>query len=179
MVMAINDWINKPNALRNIPEKTFQELLPILSAQLSEVDYHYSYSNEELRQDWQKLLQYKKTSLITAAQTRPGMKLCEHFFPNFFDITNSKGDRFKKHWNAQDLKKVIQWNRSSHSTPYLSEMRRGVNFCCGLTKNTMYRPHLAKTIVSHFKANTVFDPCCGWGGRMLGAVAAGGKIYWL
>lgn len=58
--MAINDWINKPNALRNIPEKTFQELLPILSAQLSEVDYHYSYSNEELRQDWQKLLQYKK-----------------------------------------------------------------------------------------------------------------------
>lgn len=175
MVMTINDWLNKPNALREISDEEFQEILSVLAAQLAEVDYHYNYSEVELRQDWKKLLQYNKNDLITAAQVRPGMKLCEHFFPNFFDIVNSKGDGFKKYWNARDLEKVIKWNRSSHSTPYLSEMRRGISFCYGLTKNTMYRPHLAKTIVSHFKAKSVFDPCCGWGGRMLGTVAAGAK----
>ncbi len=167
------EWINKPNALRNLSEEEFQSLLPTLAEELAAIDYHYSYSDEELRQDWKKLCSYNKPDLITASQTRPGMKLCEHFFPNFFDIVNSKGQGFKQFWNAVDLQKVIKWNRSSHSTPYLSEMRRGISFCYGLTKNTMYRPHLAKTIVSHFKVKTVFDPCCGWGGRMLGTVAAG------
>lgn len=54
-------------------------------------------------------------------------------------------------------------------------MKRGVNFCYGLTKNTMYRPHLAKTICKYYNASTVFDPCCGWGGHLLGTVAAGAK----
>ena len=57
-------------------------------------------------------------------------------------------------------------------TPFLSELRRGVYFCCGLTKNTMYRPHMSKLICSKFARRVVLDPCCGWGGRMLGALAA-------
>lgn len=106
------------------------------------------------------------------------MKLCEHFFPNFFDILSPKREGFKTHWNEQDLQKVIKWNRKSHySTPYLSEMRRGVNFCYGLTKNTMYRPHLAKMIYDYYRPTWVLDPCCGWGGRMLGVVANGAKYY--
>jgi tRNA1(Val) A37 N6-methylase TrmN6 len=39
----------------------------------------------------------------------------------------------------------------------------------------MFRPHLAKMIVAKYGAKVVLDPCCGWGGRMLGTVAAGAK----
>jgi DNA modification methylase len=39
----------------------------------------------------------------------------------------------------------------------------------------MFRPHLAKAIVSSYPGETVLDPCAGWGGRMLGTVAAGKK----
>lgn len=39
----------------------------------------------------------------------------------------------------------------------------------------MFRPHLAKTIISAFDGDTVLDPCAGWGGRLLGTVAAGKK----
>lgn len=173
--MEIQEWLNKPNALRKLSVEEFENLLPSLAYQLSNISYLYSYSENELRQDWNKLLSYKFSSFITAAQVRPGMKLCEHFFPNFFDIYSASGKNFKQFWNEHDLQKVIKWNRSSHSTPYLSEMRRGISFCFGLTKNTMYRPHLAKIICEHYQAKKVFDPCCGWGGRMLGAVAAGAR----
>jgi hypothetical protein len=37
----------------------------------------------------------------------------------------------------------------------------------------MYRPTLAKIICDYFKPSVVYDPCAGWGGRMIGAVASG------
>ena len=169
----IYDFLNKPNTLRNLSDEMFEEYLPELAQQLSQVDYHFNYSNDELMEDWKKLQKYFNKDFGTAAQTRPGMKLCEHFFPNFFNIKNSKGQTFKDYWVPDKLQKVIRWNRSSHSTPYLSEMRRGVIFCNGLTKNTMYRPHLAKMINMYYQSINTVDPCCGWGGRLLGTVAAG------
>lgn len=169
----IYDFLNKPNTLRALSNEDFEKYLPDLAQQLSQVDYHFNYSNDELLNDWEKLKKYTNNGFSTAAQTRPGMKLCEHFFPNFFDIKNSKGIGFKDYWTGEKLQKVIRWNRQSHSTPYLSEMRRGVIFCNGLTKNTMYRPHLAKMINLYYKSNNTIDSCCGWGGRLLGTIAAG------
>ena len=146
-----------------------------MAEELAKVDYHYFYSEEQLKKSWNNLLTYHTKDHYTASQTRRGMELCEYFFPNFFDITDNKGKGFKNYWNKDDLQKVIKWNRSSHSTPYLSEFRRGIYFCYGLTKNTMFRPHLAKMICDYYKPEVVLDPCCGWGGRMLGAVASGAR----
>lgn len=173
MDINIYDFLNKPYSTRNLSEEYFNEILPELAKQLSQIDYHFNYTSDELLEDWEKLKKYVNHDFGTAAQTRPGMKLCEHFFPNFFDIVNQKGKGFKSYWNENDLQKVIKWNRNSHSTPYMSEMRRGIIFCYGLTKNTMYRPHLAKMINEYYNSKNTIDPCCGWGGRMLGAVAAG------
>jgi len=53
------------------------------------------------------------------------MKLCEHFFPNFFDIENKNGDSFKSLWKADKLEKVIRWNRKSHSTPLPIGIEKG------------------------------------------------------
>jgi tRNA1(Val) A37 N6-methylase TrmN6 len=39
----------------------------------------------------------------------------------------------------------------------------------------MYRPQMAKMVT--MGSNIVLDPCCGWGGRMLGAVANGAEYY--
>lgn len=150
----------------------FDNLLPWMAEELSKVDYHYYYDEDKLKKSWENLCNYSNSDHYTASQTRRGMELCEFFFPNFFDIKNSKGEGFTNYWNKNDLQKVIRWNRSSHSTPYLSEFRRGIYFCYGLTKNTMFRPHLAKMICDYYKPKIVLDPCCGWGGRMLGTVAS-------
>lgn len=172
-MINIYDFLNKPNTLRQLSDNQFEDILPELAKQLSQIDYHFNYTEQELIEDWKKLQKYHNKDFGTAAQTRPGMKLCEYFFPNFFDIKNSKGKGFTDFWNEQDLQKVLRWNRKSHSTPYLSEIRRGVIFCNGLTKNTMYRPHLSKMINEYYNSKNTIDSCCGWGGRLLGTVSAG------
>lgn len=169
------EFLNKKNSTRNLTDEEFNNLLPEMAKQLSQIDYHFNYTENECRNAWKKLKEYHTKDHYTASQQRSGMVLCEQFFPNFYNIKNNQGETFKDFWTPESLQKIIKWNRSSHSTPYLSEFKRGVYFCYGLTKNTMYRPHLAKIINEYYNPNIVLDPCCGWGGRMLGTVAAGHK----
>jgi len=173
--MDIKEILNIKDSTRNLSNEEFERVLPDLAKQLENVSYIPHYTEKELRDDWKKLCSYKNTAQFTSAIVRPGAKLCEHFFPNFWTIKNSKGESFTDYWKAEKLEKILRWNRSSHSTPYLSELKRGVFFCHGLTKNTMYRPHLAKMICDYYKPGVVLDPCAGWGGRMLGVVASGAK----
>ena len=165
-------FLNQKNSLRVLPDNNFDEVVGTLAAELHKLDYHYNYSLVELHKDWAALCKFKTNGLNTASSVRVGMKLCEHYFPNFFDIENDKGQSFANCWTPENLVKVLKWNRKSHTTPYLSEIRRGIYFCCGLTKNTMFRPHLSKIICSNYADKTVLDPCCGWGGRMLGALSS-------
>lgn len=167
--------LNKKNATRDMSDSEFLQAVPEMAQQLSQIDFHYHYEEDDLKADWQKLKRFSTLNHYTASQQRAGMKLCEHFFPNFYDITNNQNEKFEDFWTAQKLEKILKWNRKSHSTPYLSELKRGVYFCYGLTKNTMYRPHLAKMICDYYKPKVVLDPCCGWGGRMLGTVASGAR----
>jgi len=166
----IFDFLNKKNSLRNLTDEEFEKLLPTLSKELSFVNFYPRYTEKELLDDWSKLIRWNPTARIINSTSRVGMKLCEHFFENFYDIEDSKGNSFKKMWSDTELlKKVLVWNRKSHTTPYLSELKRGVYFCGGLPKSTMYRPQLAKMIT--FGSNVVLDPCMGWGGRLLGTIS--------
>jgi len=122
-----------------------------------------------------RLLYWTPNTDNMSSTQRLGIRLCEHFFPNFYDIENKKGDSLKKLWKSDKLEKVLRWNRKSHSTPYMSEIKRGIYFNYGLPKSTMFRPQLAKMIVTNFRSKRVFDPCAGWGGRMLGSVSAGAE----
>lgn len=168
-------YLNKKYSLRNLSDDEFENIISTLASELSLVDYIPKFNEDDLIKDWEKLCK-TKFNTDTTSSVRVGMKLCEHFFPNFFDI-RSKGLSFNDIWtNVNKLEKILRWNRKSHTTPYLSELKRGVYFCCGLTKSTMFRPHLAKLITSNLKGDRVLDPCCGWGGRLLGTVASG-KSY--
>jgi 16S rRNA G966 N2-methylase RsmD len=171
----IYDFLNVRNSTRKLSDQEFEEKVEQLAEELVNIDYKTKYTDSELKKDWNSLKHFLTSQNGTSSTVRVGMKLCEHFFPNFYNIKNSKGMSFSNSWNRENLVKVLRWNRKSHSTPYLSEIKRGIYFCTGLTKNTMFRPHLAKTIVSYFQGETVLDPCAGWGGRMLGTLAAGKK----
>ena len=169
--------LNVKSSTRDLTDEQFEMMLPQLAKELAEVSFYPKYSDEILLKSWEKLCQYTSDSNFTASTTIVGMKLCEQFFPNFYDIENTKGQSFRKLWkDPKNLEKILRWNRKSHSTPYLSELKRGIYFCCSLTKNTMFRPHLSKMICDSHSGNSVLDPCAGWGGRMLGA-AASGKSY--
>lgn len=173
----IYNFLNIKNSLRNLTDEEFETLLPQLAQELETVSFYTTYSDVELRTDWMKLVNWNARTNSIASTQRIGMKLCEHFFPNFYDIEDKKGNSFKSLWTAKNLEKVLRWNRKSHSTPYLSEIKRGIYFNFGLPKSTMYRPQMAKMVVANLGGTRVFDPCAGWAGRMLGSLAAGAETY--
>lgn len=144
----------------------------ITTQELMMVDYRYNFSHEELYQDWKKLCEVR--TFKTGAQFKPGMKLCQHFCDNFWHIKNEKGLSFADCWqNYEIMNKVRLWGLEGMSQLWLSWIRRAVFLTAGLANSSFYRPHLSKQIISMTKKKngTLFDPCAGWGGRMLGAVA--------
>jgi len=171
----INSYLNIRNSLRNITDIEFEKIIEQLADEISQVNIELTYTDDKLNEDWKKLVNWKNKVDYINSTERVGMKLCEHFFPNFYDIENNQGISYRSLWTKENLVKILRWNRKSHSTPYLSELKRGVYFCCGLTKNTMYRPQMAKMACLTYKPEIVLDPCAGWGGRMLGVVASGAR----
>ena len=174
-MIKLVDVLNKRSSTRNLSDIDFDSAVPNLAIELSQTNYYPRYTNDELNKDWANLCKWTSTGNDISSTSRMGMKLSEHYCPNFYDIESSTGISFKSLWTPTNLEKILRWNRKSHSTPYLSELKRGIYFCCGLTKNTMYRPQMMKLACIKYKPEIVLDPCAGWGGRMLGAVSYGAR----
>lgn len=173
MDVSIHDFLNVRNSTKKLSDVEFEFILPTLASQLEKINFIPKYTDQQLRTDWKNLYKWNSNDDYINSTSRIGMKLCEHFFPNFYDIENNRGKSFSNLWTKENLEKILRWNRKSHSTPYLSELKRGIYFCCGVSKSTMFRPQMAKLLCIKHKPKIVFDPCAGWGGRMLGVVASG------
>jgi 16S rRNA G966 N2-methylase RsmD len=137
-----------------------------------------TYTAEERKKDWVSL--EKKVVLDAASdimaidtRTRPGHKILDHFMPHFYSVKNYKGISVKDLFTEATLEKALMQNIQMHSTPYISEIRRMMVMTGGLGSITKYRTVTTKAIVQYYKAQKVLDPCAGWGGRMLGSLAAG------
>lgn len=150
----------------------------ITTQELINIDYRYNYSDDELLADWKKLC--STTVYKTGAQFKPGMKLCQHFCDNFWHIENEHGKSFHKAWNDYAIMdRVRNWGLQSMSQLWLSWIRRAVFMAAGLPNSSFYRPHFSRQIIemSGIKEGRLFDPCMGWGGRMLGTLSAGWEYH--
>ena len=76
-----------------MPEKLSQS---ITTQELMAIDYRYNFTADELEKDWKKLVNAKEFKL--GSQYKPGMKLCQHFCPNFWEIQNKRGESFSQAW---------------------------------------------------------------------------------
>ena len=152
----------------------------ITTAELMAIDYRYNYTDGELHRDWQRL----RTTTVykRGAQFKPGMKLCQHFFDNFWHIMDDRGRSFADAWqDPKIMNEVREWGLRGMSNLWLSWIRRAVYMRASLPNSSFYRPHFAKQIcemqMAHtgllFEDHVLFDPCMGWGGRLLGTVAQG------
>lgn len=164
--------LNKKNALKNLSDEDFEKKLPELVKELETHGVLYeTYSEEEIKKDWKLLINKKIDPKVTniSATSVAGMKIMRKYMRHFHDVLNYKGQSVRNLWKKENLEKAVRFNRANHSTPYASEIIRSLSFTNGLGKVTMYRPVMARNIVSYFKAKTVLDVCAGWGGRMIGS----------
>ena len=156
-MVKLVDILNKRLSTRNLSDVDFDAAVPDLAIELSHTSYYPQYTDDELNKEWVNLCKWTSIGNDINSTSRMGMKLSEHFCPNFYDIESSTGTSFKSLWTPPNLEKILRWNRKSHSTPYLSELKRGIYFCCGLTKNTMYRPQMMKLACMKYKPEIVLS----------------------
>lgn len=106
------------------------------------------------------------------ARSRPGHKILDHYMTHFYNVRNYKGISVASVINQENMERALLANVGMHSTPYKSELRRMLCLTGGLGNVTKYRAVTAKAIVKFYAAEKVLDPCVGWGGRLLGTLAA-------
>ena len=135
----LSDYLNVRYSTRNLSDSEFEDVIDDLATQLETYNFRTTHDNPTLYKDWANLKKWISKDTEISSTSRIGMKLCEHFMPNFYDIETPNGESFAKMWTKNNLVKILRWNRKSHSTPYLSELKRGIYFCCGMTKSTMYQ----------------------------------------
>ena len=173
--------LNRKHALTNLTDAEFEALLPQLAAELeSHGVLRESYSDAEIQKDWALLLKKDTTinAMTISATEVAGMKVLRKHMRHFHSVRNYKGHSVESLWTRPCLEKALRFNRAQHSTPYASEIIRSLSFANGLGKVTMYRPLMAKKVVSYLvnkdnlKEVRVLDVCAGWGGRMIGAKSA-------
>lgn len=138
-----------------------------------------TYTPAERLSDWKALCAAKPNLAALDVRSRPGHKLLDHYMPHFWDVRNYKGVSVRSLCLPPALEKALAANVRMHSTPYKSEIRRTLVMTAGLGNVTKYRALTSKAIVAAFGPPSggrvaVLDPCAGWGGRMLGVLAAGG-----
>jgi hypothetical protein len=170
----MNKIINKKNALKDLSDTEFEDLLPKLALELESHGILYeTYTDEEIARDWKLLREKKidKTVTNVSATAVVGMKIMRKHMRHFHEVKNYKGLSVKSIWKKENLEKALRFNRAQHSTPYASEIIRSLSFTNGLGKVTMYRPLMARNIVAYFDAKSVLDVCAGWGGRMIGSMS--------
>ena len=177
----MNDILNKKHALKNLSDAEFEAILPQLATELeSHGVLRETYSDADIRKDWTLLLKKDvTTNLLNISATEvAGMKVLRKHMRHFHSVRNYKGQSVESLWTRPCLEKALRFNRAQHSTPYASEIIRSLSFANGLGKVTMYRPLMAKKVVSYLadkdklKDVRILDVCAGWGGRMIGAMSA-------
>jgi len=173
-------------ALTAEKEPALRSKLTIVAAQIAanpDIILLDSYEAESRKKDWVAL--EKKAVLadgeIIAIDTRsrPGHKILDHHMTHFYDVRNHAGLSVRSQCSQVCLEKALLTNISMHSTPYDSEIRRMLTMMCGLCSVTKYRTVTSKAIVQFFGAKRILDPCAGWGGRMLGTLAAASDSVYL
>jgi hypothetical protein len=175
--------LNRKHALTNLTDAEFEVILPQLAAELeSNGVLREAYSDSEIQKDWALLLKKDTTinAMTISATEVAGMKVLRKHMRHFHSVRNHKGHSVESLWTRPCLEKALRFNRAQHSTPYASEIIRSLSFANGLGKVTMYRPLMAKKVVSYLankdqlKEVRLLDVCAGWGGRMIGAKSVEG-----
>ncbi len=145
----------------------------ITTSELMKIDLGYNFTEKQLYDDWNRLVTVERFK--TGSQWKPGLKICQQFCDNFFNIKSRDKCFNDVYSNPELMEKVHMWGKEKMSALYITWIRKAIYMASGMRNPSYYRPHLSKQIIrtTGKPKGILFDPCAGWGGRMLGTAAAG------
>lgn len=119
-----------------------------------------------------------KDPLVIPSRSYAGLKLCYPFFPNRYTARSGKVMSAFEAWHDEGaLRRAILWQLRVGHPVVPHRVLRAVTANCRTP--SIFKPVVARFIYEQFcpPGGTVWDPCAGYGGRLLGALAAG-VGYW-
>lgn len=111
---------------------------------------------------------------ISAQKAGKSNELIRGYMPHLVEVEDHKGHSICKSWTTENLTEIlIKSINTGKSTvqSYPSEILKKLKY----SPVTIYSPLMTKRILEELNCRTVFDPCIGWGGRMLGTAMKGGS----
>lgn len=108
---------------------------------------------------------------ITSQKTTEGNKFLRSYMSHIYETSDYQGSTILNLWTAENLVKAFTLLDQPKYTvnSYLSEILKRLKF----SPVTMYPPLMTKGLLTTYDCHSVFDPCVGWGGRMLGTTCLG------
>ena len=133
-----------------------------------------NYSATVLRTDYRNLYETNNPKSNT------GLKLIKHFHPSIWRCNIKNHLSPIDAWNDPELMYKVVQNRLKYlNTENLSifNIRSGLTISRKAPKVSIFKPALAKYLIEKYLNDykTIFDPCCGFSSRMLGACTLGKK----
>ena len=112
----------------------------------------------------------------TLGHSTLGLKLCYPFFPNRYHGQYRGQQSAYEAWHeAKVLSRAIKWQFKVGDPVTPRRVLKAVS--ANARTPTVFRPAVAAALYKRYcqPGDTVWDPCAGFGGRLVGAVAAGVK----
>jgi len=134
-----------------------------------------TWTDESLIRDIE-LIREAKTSISgrDIKQSYVGSALASAFHPSMYSVRcNGRKTPLEIFENDSALRRAIlqRIRFGDHLKPH--SIRRVLLTAPGCQAASNFRPTAACSLIREFKATSVLDFCMGWGGRLLGAIAAG------
>ena len=107
-----------------------------------------------------------------------GIETCSSFFPNRYEAKVSGAPSVREAWNLdKNLLRAIKLQLDSGHPTTPERVRKALVFFCRCP--SVFRPAVATYIYQTYcpTGGSVWDPCAGYGGRLLGAMSAGVGKY--
>lgn len=165
----------------HITREKYNEVIPLIIKEFTGAGFETTEAFFEKEIDHKKEYNDLKIDNISvneikAQKTTKSNKLIRKYMPHINEVEDHNGNSIKTLWNEANLKKAFKSldkpNRTVNSN--LSEIKRAIKF----NPVTIYSPIMTKSIVKTLECKTVFDPCIGWGGRMIGTTCLGDDYHY-
>jgi hypothetical protein len=103
----------------------------------------------------------------------PGRVLMIHYQPHFWDVSSKNREPLPRAFTDKSLiYRALDISRTEQESLSFERLLREINFhFTRYGRTSHFAPGFARTVIRHLgvSGGCVFDPCCGWGGRLLGA----------
>lgn len=150
-----------------------------------------SYSDDELRKDWDNLLKADSSQVISdkslSTKFLSGIHLFKHFSSNYYHAKKAKKDHsFVEAFNDDGLLKKCIDNRMGitykeifNITPAMIKQGLRNSYCC--SSASIFNPAIAKYIYDTYTVENgiVYDYAVGFGQRALGAMASSKNLKYI